>query len=335
MQLAAFSAAKDPDRPEANEDRFVVVQDRLYAVIDGVTDRTGRRYDGRAGGRLAAETVELTLLALAQDEACRTIDAAGLVQRLADGFQAAYRRHGVLEAAARSDANRIGSTLALAVDRGDRLAFFLIGDSGVRLNGRDLTVHDKDLDHITATLRGFAYRRLAAAGADPDATELASRALCWRGTRTLPAEAKPWIGEADLVAIREEALARLVAELPGIPVADMTRLALDGIVGAQGDYQNRYEHPLGYACLDGFGLVASAVETFERPKADIASIELYTDGYFALPDRPTIAAWEAKADEVERVDPAKVSLYPSTKGSFGRIRADDRTVVIVSNGDPA
>ena len=335
MQIAAFSAAKDPDRPEANEDRFVVVQDRLYAVIDGVTDRPGRRYDGRAGGRLAAETVELALLALAQDEACRTIDAAGLVQRLGEAFQSAYRRHGVLDAAAASDANRIGSTLALAVDRGDRLAFFLIGDSGVRLDGRDVTVHDKDLDHITATLRGFAYRRLAAAGADPDATELASRALCWRGTRTLPAEARPWISEADLAAIREEALARLAADLPGIAAADITRLALDGIVGAQGDYQNRFDHPLGYACLDGFGLVASAVETFERPKADVATVELYTDGYFALPASPTIAAWEATADEVERVDPAKVTLHPSTKGSLGRIRADDRTVVIVSNGDPA
>ena len=44
MHLQAFSAAKDPDRPEANEDRLVVVADRLYAVIDGVTDRTGRRY---------------------------------------------------------------------------------------------------------------------------------------------------------------------------------------------------------------------------------------------------------------------------------------------------
>ena len=69
MHLQAFSAAKDPDRPEANEDRLVVVADRLYAVIDGVTDRTGRRYGDRTGGRLAAETVERALLALAPGEA--------------------------------------------------------------------------------------------------------------------------------------------------------------------------------------------------------------------------------------------------------------------------
>lgn len=335
MHLQAFSAAKDPDRPEANEDRFVVVPDRLYAVIDGVTDRTGRRYGDRTGGRLAAETVERALLALALDDDFRSIDAAGLIERLDRAFRAAYARYGVLDAAAKSDADRIGSTLALAVDRGDRLAFFLIGDSGVRLNGRETIVHDKDLDYITATLRGFAYRRVARAGADAAQTELASRALCWRGTRKMPDEAKAWLKDADLEAIRQEALAKLVLDLPGIPAADMTRLALDGIVGAQGAYQNRADHPLGYACLDGYGPSPAAVERFERPKSEVASFELYTDGYFALPDQPTISSWEAKADEVERVDFAKVDEYASTKGSLGRIRADDRTVVIVSTGETA
>lgn len=335
MHQQAFSAAKDPDRPEANEDRFVVVPDRLYAVIDGVTDRTGRRYGERTGGRLAAETVERALLALALDENFRSIDAQGLVERLDRAFRAAYARYDVLDAASKSDADRIGSTLALAVDRGDRFAFFLIGDSGVRINGAETIVHDKDLDFITATLRGFAYRRVAASGADPTQTELASRALCWRGTRKMPDEAKPWLKDADLEAIRSDALAKLVLDLPGIPIEDMTRLALDGIVGAQGAYQNRDDHPLGYACLDGYGPKAAAVQTFERPKSEARTIELYTDGYFALPALPTVASWEAKADEVERIDFAKVDAYASTKGSLGRIRADDRTVVIVSTGETA
>jgi hypothetical protein len=335
MHLQAFSAAKDPDRPEANEDRFVVVPDRLYAVIDGVTDRTGRRYGDRTGGRLAAETVERALLALAEEENFRSIDAAGLVERLDSAFRAAYAKYGVLDAAAKSDADRIGSTVALALDRGDRFAFFLIGDSGVRLNGAETIVHDKDLDTITATLRGFAYRRVAAAGADPTQTELASRALCWRGTRKMPDEAKAWLKDSDLEAIRADGLAKLTRELPGIPVEDMTRLALDGIVGAQGAYQNREDHPLGYACLDGYGPKPAAVETFERPKSEVRTIELYTDGYFALPEKPTVASWEAKADEVERIDFAKVKEYASTKGSLGRLRADDRTVVIVSTGETA
>ena len=335
MQIAAFSAAKDPDRPEANEDRFVVVQDRLYAVIDGVTDRTGRRYDGRTGGRVAADATEAALLSLAAEGAHPTLDAAGLLARLNASFQAAYRRHGVLEEAKAAESSRFGSTLALAVDRGDRFGFFFVGDSGIRFNGGEIVRHDKDLDHIIATLRGFAYHKVAKAGADPTATELASRALCWRGVGSLPAEAASWIGEADLAEIREAALARLTSELPKIPVADITRMIDNGIIGAQGGYQNRPDLVLGYSSVDGFSLTVAGIEAFDRPKAGIATLELYTDGYFALPDRPTIAAWEAMADEVERVDPAKVSLYPSTKGSLGRIRADDRTVVIVSNEDPA
>lgn len=335
MQIAAFSAAKDPDRPETNEDRFVVVHDRLYAVIDGVTDRSSRRYDGRTGGRVAAEATEAALLSLAAESAHPTLDAAGLLARLNASFQAAYRRHGVLEDAQAAETSRFGSTLALAVDRGDRYGFFFVGDSGIRFNGGEVVRHDKDLDHITATLRGFAYRRVAEAGADPTATELASRALCWRGVGSLPPEAAPWIGAADLGGIREAALARLTADLPKIPVADITRLIDNGIIGAQGGYQNRPDLALGYSSLDGFSLTVAGIETFDRPKTGIATLELFTDGYFALPDQPTLAAWEAKADEVERVDPAKVALYPSTKGSLGRVRADDRTVVIVSNGDPA
>ena len=69
MHLQAFSAAKDPDRPEANEDRLVVVPDRLYAVIDGVTDRTGRRYDGcvrLSCGRAMDEAVDAALRTLGE-----------------------------------------------------------------------------------------------------------------------------------------------------------------------------------------------------------------------------------------------------------------------------
>lgn len=335
MHIAAFSAAKDPDRPEANEDRFVVVPDRLYAVIDGVTDRTGRRYGGRAGGRVAAEAVETALLGLASDGTYAALDAHGLLARLEAAFQVEYSRYGVLEEARAAETSRFGSTLTLVVDRGDRYGFFFIGDSSVRLNAREIVDNDKDLDRITATLRGFAYRRLAAAGADPTTAELASRALCWRGTRTLASEAGPWLNESDLAAIREAALMRLSADLPRIPVSDITRLMLDGIVGAQGGYQNRPEHILGYSCLDGFGPAAAQVRTFERSKSEVDTLELFTDGYFDLPGKATIAEWEAKADEVERVDFAKVDRYPSTKGSLGRVRADDRTVVIVSQGSPS
>jgi hypothetical protein len=71
------------------------------------------------------------------------------------------------------------------------------------------------------------------------------------------------------------------------------------------------------------------VRTIDRPKSSFQTLELFTDGYFAPGAVPKVAAWEAAFAEVERDDPDKLHHYPSVKGSIGRIRADDRTVVIL------
>ena len=71
------------------------------------------------------------------------------------------------------------------------------------------------------------------------------------------------------------------------------------------------------------------VQVFDRPRAALRSIELFTDGYFKPGATPALDAWEATFDEIERVDPEKIGRYPSVKGSAPRMRTDDRTVVIV------
>jgi len=53
MRVEAFSEGKDLDQPEANEDQFLVLPGLGYAVIDGVTDITGRTVEGMRTGRLA------------------------------------------------------------------------------------------------------------------------------------------------------------------------------------------------------------------------------------------------------------------------------------------
>ena len=42
MKIEAFSEGKNLDAPEANEDQFLVLPGRGYAVIDGATDISGR-----------------------------------------------------------------------------------------------------------------------------------------------------------------------------------------------------------------------------------------------------------------------------------------------------
>ena len=61
MRIEAFSEAKDPARPGANEDALLILPGRAYAVIDGVSDRTGVRYDGMLAGQYASTLVRRRL----------------------------------------------------------------------------------------------------------------------------------------------------------------------------------------------------------------------------------------------------------------------------------
>ncbi len=82
--------------------------------------------------------------------------------------------------------------------------------------------------------------------------------------------------------------------------------------------------------IDGFEVPSAFVRVETRAAASVNSIELFTDGYFRLAEAPSLAAWEAAADAVEREDSEKVGAYAAPKGSVGRIRTDDRTVVVAT-----
>ncbi len=114
-----------------------------------------------------------------------------------------------------------------------------------------------------------------------------------------------------------------------MPVADLQRLLVGGVLTGQTQFQNNTASPLSYAVLDGFDVPLSLVKVIDRPLSSLRSIELFTDGYFKPGDAPTVEAWEAAFAEVERVDPEKTGPFVSVKGRVGRLRADDRTIVIV------
>ena len=61
MRIEAFSEAKNPRAPEANEDALLILPGRAYAAIDGVSDRDGTRYDGVLAGRFASTLVRRRL----------------------------------------------------------------------------------------------------------------------------------------------------------------------------------------------------------------------------------------------------------------------------------
>lgn len=331
MRIEAFSEGKNLDDPDANEDQLLILPGRGYAVIDGVTDITGRVFDGMRTGRLASNLVQQAAAGFLTDpgESARRPEA--LIERASAALRDAYVRYRVLDEVRADPHLRFGATLTVAVDLGDRFRFIVIGDSGLRLNGTEIALVDTGLDLVTAALRQEAYAVAAEAGGDLDARRRVSRACSFYGAAALHPDMQPWLDVERLAQLRARSLARCRARFPEVPIGDLEYLLDRGISG-QTRFQNNTASPLSYGVLDGFDVPRALVHVFERSRGSIETIELFTDGYFkppTTPPAPSVAAWEASFEEVERRDPEKIDAFPSVKGTNGRMRTDDRTVVIV------
>jgi serine/threonine protein phosphatase PrpC len=92
----------------------------------------------------------------------------------------------------------------------------------------------------------------------------------------------------------------------------------------QFQFQNDPDHELGYGALDGTSTPEKFVEVFEYNLDQVKTLELFTDGYFDYPDKPTVEEWEKTYERVEKEDPGKYLKYKSVKSR------DDRTVMIVN-----
>jgi hypothetical protein len=328
MRIEAYSEGKNLDDPEANEDQLLVLPGQGFAVIDGVTDITGRLFEGMRTGRLASRVVQRATADFLTDPAATERRPEALIERVSAALRAVYVRHGILEEVRAEPAHRFGATLTIAADLGRTFRFIVIGDSGLRLNGSEVVVVDTGLDLVTATLRQEAYRMVNEAQGDLEAQRRVGRACTFHGIEEMHPDLLPWLDDGRLAALYERSLAHCRARFPSAPVADIRRLLDRGISG-QTRFQNNTASPFSYATLDGFDIPLPLVRVFDRQRESIRSIELFTDGYFKPATMPDVAAWEAAFAEVERIDPEKVDAYPSVKGTAGRMRTDDRTVVIV------
>ncbi len=329
MRIEAFSEAKDPAAAEANEDALLILPGRAYAAIDGVSDRTGLRYDGMLAGRYAARLVQRRL-----EEALGGSDMPTpetLVADLTAAIDAAYGRFAMRDTVRADWGGKIACTLALVLLEAETVRILLIGDSGVRLNGIEVMQQSKDLDLVTALLRREAWRAVAARTPDLAERERLSRLVAFHGAGQDPAGFAPLLAPDDIARIGAAALAASRAALPHQPEAAIAALIERGIVGGQGIHQNNAASPLGYSCLDGFPIPARFIRQETLPRSAVHSIELFTDGYFRPGDGFGIAAWEAAFRAVEREDPAKVDRYLSPRGSAGGRWADDRSYLGITH----
>ena len=91
----------------------------------------------------------------------------------------------------------------------------------------------------------------------------------------------------------------------------------------QFEYQNNPKELLGYGVIDGTKTPSKFVKILEYDKKKIQLIELFTDGYFDIPQEISIEAWEKSFEKVEKEDPDKWKKYKSTKSK------DDRTITLI------
>ncbi len=141
MTVKSFSQGKTPD---GNEDYFAS-NDICFVLADGVTDQSGRLYERRTGGEIVSEMV-------ARDALASVLNGPELVNFLNLQIRKAYQSLGLLDYV-RNPKFRFACTLIVARVAGDKLIITYLGDSGFRLNGRELHWEGKQVDRDNAAER--------------------------------------------------------------------------------------------------------------------------------------------------------------------------------------
>jgi hypothetical protein len=317
MQISCFSCPKFRESEAPGDDVLLVLPGHYYAVLDGATDPTQTIINGVTSGRFAALTCAEAVSALH----LRSQDAGDtLLDQVSASLQGALEQ---LEARGEWEPGQKppSTTLALALETEDQWSFHLLGDSGLRLNGREEFIQRKRVDQISATARVTIYHLLQKQGLSGDELEQKTRQIIYYGLQR--ALAKGLLTSAEVESVEHAALALELA-----PEASVLEFLQLGIV-TQHHWANRGDSPLGFATLNGGRLAGEGRLSFSRPKSEVRSIELFTDGYFTLPQDVDLQAWEEEFSRIEALDPHKLSECPAVKGSTTEEFSDDRTVLIL------
>ncbi len=332
MYVEAFTQAKDPNAPAANEDRWLAHESRLFAVIDGVTDKSGEPLpDGTTRGQAAGRLLDAQLRELAAGPL--PAESSALVATLTDAIANAYKRAGIEGVVEASPNLRFGAQLVAAFVTAEGWRLVAVGDCGARVTrcaGPPLlfgaaTPHDD----IAAIWRANVFEHVLRRTGDVELALEAGRAYALAGNRQHLAAYRAVISERD-----QERLGLAAAHEAHAAHPDLDRAAVDEVlrlgIARLGRYRNQ-SGPLGFAVLDGTAVHPAGVTDVRFERAEVESIELFSDGYFGPPPgtAATVAAWERHIRHVEATDPHKVGAYRSTKGSSEGKFADDRTVMIV------
>lgn len=330
---------------DRNED-LVVVQDGTVSVVDGATDKNGKKYssidpkEGEiTGGRLAAKLIRRVLLQSSSNK-----DGEALLEEINETFQRIYRSLGIhqIVSIAGNALERFTASMCSAHIIGNELIVTQIGDVSFRINGRKVYENTKFIDEVNAEMRSLAYHLLKnshPALEQEDLLKHARKVAEWgvEKIRMESPETFRLLGRSGVVFIREKVEKFTAGKLKSLKTRlseeeinyYSTLAAVTGIRG-QGSFQNSADPVFGYAAIDGFPFPRRLIRVYRFSLTQVETIEIFSDGYFGIPSEVSISAWEAAFRKSESEDLHKVRKYKSTKGSTPDIPADDRSVIVVS-----
>ena len=138
-------------RDEDSEDALYLGP-HFVAVIDGATSKTERRWDGKTGGRVAAELVRA---------AFDQLSPAATARQAVDAFTLAiknlYERYDVLHDVQAEPVQRaVACFVAVSLIRKE---VWFVGDCQCRLDD-ELLLNEKEIDHITSQARSLFNDKL-------------------------------------------------------------------------------------------------------------------------------------------------------------------------------
>lgn len=315
MNIEAFSRCKYRAVDCPGDDVPFILPGIAIGLFDGATDAKGALINSTPAGRMAAlNAAECTAQLLIPPEN-RKLPARELVNKLSTLYAKSFEKHSVSPLPA--------TTLALAIDCGENWRFFCLGDSTIRINGSETLRHTKLIDHVSTFARVALFHDLSKRLPDLESAEMAARRGIFLGFDD--AVEKGIMGRELADNIITETIVGLSLQNEGAIV----RAFLTAGICMQYRFANEVGNSLCYDVLaDGTPQIGDWVDVW-RPKEDVQTIEVFSDGYAKLPDNPTVAAWEAAFEATDKQDFQRISEYKAVKGGTENEFFDDRTVVIV------
>jgi hypothetical protein len=315
MKLEVLNRSKYRDGSAPGDDVLLVVPGSVYGIFDGATDPLGTVIDGVAAGRLAAMTVASEMATIALDPVARRMPGADIVERLSKVLKA------------QTDPLNLdvppSTTLAVALDCGETWRFLLLGDSGIRLNSKDVHHHEKTIDFVSTAARVAVFNMLSRQNSDLDQVEMATRRCIFLGFDTA-------ISEGVLTTVRALEIVEEAIFATGLNKIRQTVSGfLMGGIQKQFKFGNTVGNPLCFDTMDGTMPKLGDLQDFERAAKDITSIEIFTDGYPSQPTYASVAAWEKAFHAAEDCDFHKTGPFSTVKGSTSAEFYDDRSVLIL------